>query len=133
MLHPVPANKKLGPIHVKLFGAEAIVQMTRPLTNLVEQTRRMQRWAAGFMVTDDQQASHAEEDSMARLTRSPQVNRQVLPDISAHAWFGPNFYTRLMRCPRWESLIQQGLTAAGPHRLMRPARYIPQGLRSTLR
>jgi len=44
----MPKNKKPHPIEVGLFGAKAIVQVPNPLPNLVQNTKRLQRWVAGF-------------------------------------------------------------------------------------
>ena len=44
----MPANEKSDPVQVNFFSAQAIVQVTNPLPDLVEQADGLQRRTAGF-------------------------------------------------------------------------------------
>ena len=70
---------------------------------------------------------------MSRIMRSAERNPHVLPDISARAAFGRNFYGELMRAASRQVLVEQALATPSLLGFMTTGRYIPQGLRTTLR
>ena len=70
---------------------------------------------------------------MPRIFGSGQTKPQLLPDIPAHADTRRVFKPALMRTKHRERRVDQAVPAFAPPAFMTVARYIPQGLRSTLR
>ena len=46
----VPADEKLRPVQVNLFGLKAIVEKSNPFANLIKQANRLQSWHGDFLM-----------------------------------------------------------------------------------
>ena len=94
----MPTNEKTDPVQVSLLGAEAIVQVTNKLPDLVQQSCGAQNRRPGFMESlylcffavyrvPAQAASHFQEEAVPRIFRIVQLIPQVLRDrFVRHFW-----------------------------------------------
>ena len=81
----LPPNKKAHPVEVSLLSAEAIVKVSDPLPHLVKKPCGAQNWRAGFHLSETQAASHIQEESMTRISRTVRFIPQVLRDTLGYA------------------------------------------------